>query len=497
MLSLRKLLALVVVTLSLPSAALAQCGESRELIPVPDPGGDRYGTAVAATDTRLIVGGYSQLYVFSSATGIQLASYVPFVDGGVMQLAASHQFLVVGLPDYYDPATSFNNTGKALVYDLSTFALLGELPPHDPAQNFDALGRAVAVFGSMAVVSQQQSGGVLDIYSLTPTIQRLTTLQGSSSFGSEIALNASYLAVGESGQVRIYSVPAFSSIGSITETSDAFAILDDLLFVGRGALNEVRVYDLSTLQLVHTITPSFLPNQSVYFGQSLSIHGPDIASGSLAVGSRSAAFLFDTATFTETARYVAGSAQGPSSPTDHGRWVALNSNWLLAGASGEAVLFDLNAPCELTTFCYGDGSSGSPCLCGNTSAAGAREGCRNSTGVGARLRAVGSTAIVDDDMQFVVDQGPAGQPGVFVQGETTQALPFFDGILCMGNPTRRMSFAFFDGQGQLVSQGSIPSQGGGLLPGSTRHYQLWYRDPGGSPCGTSANLTNGVRVDWR
>jgi hypothetical protein len=122
--------------------------------------------------------------------------------------------------------------------------------------------------------------------------------------------------------------------------------------------------------------------------------------------------------------------------------------------------------------------------------------CRNSTGVGATLRAVGSTTISDDDLTLVADQGPVGTPGVFVQGQTTQAFPFFDGILCMGNPTRRLQFAFFDGQGHLESTGSIAAQGV-VSPGSIRHYQLWYRDPGGvSPCGTNANLTNGVRIDW-
>jgi hypothetical protein len=35
---------------------------------------------------------------------------------------------------------------------------------------------------------------------------------------------------------------------------------------------------------------------------------------------------------------------------------------------------------------------------------------------------------------------------------------------------------------------------GGVSSGDIKNYQLWYRDPASSLCGTTFNLTNGVQV---
>ena len=37
---------------------------------------------------------------------------------------------------------------------------------------------------------------------------------------------------------------------------------------------------------------------------------------------------------------------------------------------------------------------------------------------------------------------------------------------------------------------------GSVTAGAARRYQLWYRDPQSSMCGTTFNLTNGMEIFW-
>ena len=182
--------------------------------------------------------------------------------------------------------------------------------------------------------------------------------------------------------------------------------------------------------------------------------------------------------------------------SDNGRWVIFEAA-LTGGVQG---VFLMEIPPEAEVLCVGDGTydAGSGpvgCPCVNESAVGAGEGCMNSQGHGAILTVTGSFQVANADAVFSASQARPSQPGMLVQGATLTALPFKDGILCMGNPTERVEVAFTNASGEAQTVGDIAALGN-CAPGDTRYYQYWYRDPQLSPCGFGSNFTQGLGVLW-
>jgi iduronate 2-sulfatase len=160
----------------------------------------------------------------------------------------------------------------------------------------------------------------------------------------------------------------------------------------------------------------------------------------------------------------------------------------------DAKLFEAAAE-PAQPFCFGDGNP-YVCPCGNESVIGDREGCLNSTGVGAVLSATGSTSVTSDNLVLHMTQGPPNQFSLLIQGNEPKSLFLGDGIQCVGSPIVRLEVILLDATGSGSSTDSMVTKGG-VSPGDTRYYQQWFRDPGpGSACGNESNLTNGLIVRW-
>ncbi len=149
-----------------------------------------------------------------------------------------------------------------------------------------------------------------------------------------------------------------------------------------------------------------------------------------------------------------------------------------------------------TGYCFGDGS-GTACPCANPGAS--DEGCANGSGVGARLTGFGSTVASVDDLTFTGTQLIPGQPGLLFSGMNAigggTGLTFGDGLRCAGGGITRLGVRSANAAGEATwgpNLGSI----GGWQTGETRRFQVWYRDPAGTPCGSSFNLSHGVELTF-
>ena len=158
------------------------------------------------------------------------------------------------------------------------------------------------------------------------------------------------------------------------------------------------------------------------------------------------------------------------------------------------------------SFCFGDGSA-APCPCGNTGLAG--RGCQNSASTGgALLVATGMPSLGADTLQFTTSNELSTALSVVLQGSLSIApLHYGDGLRCVGGTLKRLrsesavggAVVYPDGAETPVSVRSA-ALGDPLQPGSTRYYQVSYRDANASfcppPSGSTFDVSNGIAVTW-
>lgn len=151
---------------------------------------------------------------------------------------------------------------------------------------------------------------------------------------------------------------------------------------------------------------------------------------------------------------------------------------------------------------FGESScAGAGCPCGNDDAG---AGCVSSRGVGARLDlSAGNASLEDDGLAFSLTRLPLGELALVFMGTSRSALPFGDGLRCVGGPLFRFQMGGTGSTGTLdlgpgigglaQTRFALPGQ---LMPGSTWSFQGWYRDLAG-PCSGSFNFSNVVTVTFR
>jgi hypothetical protein len=157
-----------------------------------------------------------------------------------------------------------------------------------------------------------------------------------------------------------------------------------------------------------------------------------------------------------------------------------------------------------TPICFGDGTL-APCPCGNSGQPG--KGCDNSAATGgAVLTASGSTS---PDTVVLSSSGELPTvSSVFLQGDQQIAPAVFgDGLRCAGGNLKRLYVKSAVGGVATAPQSGDPSitaqsaaLGDPIAPGTSRFYQVYYRDPDlnfcPAPPGNSWNASSGLQITW-
>lgn len=186
-------------------------------------------------------------------------------------------------------------------------------------------------------------------------------------------------------------------------------------------------------------------------------------------------------------------------------WLGLNTFRVTAGiVSDELDALDIEVPMAPPglAFCSGDGSLPTACPCGNVGNPGA--GCNNSAATGgATLTATGST---NPDTVVLTSSGElATSTSIFIQatGVIPAGAVFGDGVRCINGGLRRLYVKNAVAGVVSAPVGLEPSittrsaaLGDVLLPGSTRYYQVQYRDPAAFCTAAVFNASSGYVITW-
>ena len=161
--------------------------------------------------------------------------------------------------------------------------------------------------------------------------------------------------------------------------------------------------------------------------------------------------------------------------------------------------------CSIVSFCFGDGSAGT-CPCANNGLA--THGCNNSAATGGALLSASGTESPDTLVLTQSSELPSSL-SIFLQGDAQLASPAFfgDGLRCIGGVLERLyvknagsGTASAPGAGDPSITARSAALGDPIALGTSRYYQVYYRDPSLAFCprpqGDTFNVGNALRVLW-
>jgi hypothetical protein len=202
---------------------------------------------------------------------------------------------------------------------------------------------------------------------------------------------------------------------------------------------------------------------------------------------------------------------GPPTISADGRYVAFDSlaTTLAAGdmnGVSDVFLRDRANEAIFAPFCFGDGTTFA-CPCGNSGLPG--RGCQNSAGTGgAVLSGSGVPSLAADTVHLISSFELPSVTSILMQG-TAIATPtiFGDGRRCAGGTIKRLfsvsavgGVATAPSGTQLSISARSAALGAPISAGSTRIYQMYYRDPSATFCpnppGNLYNISSAVAVTW-
>lgn len=227
--------------------------------------------------------------------------------------------------------------------------------------------------------------------------------------------------------------------------------------------------------------------------------------------------------------WVSAEVVGPTGPGTHGTWIYHEfrvadfvpptstvrvrfiaedfgtGSVIEAGIDDFSTLVSVCGPPLGTNFCAGDGGSGA-CPCGNSGVSG--NGCNNSVGTGGSR--LGASGTVTPDTVVLSATGELSTAlSIFLQGNLPLGSPatFGDGLRCAGGTLKRLytknavgGLVSAPGSGDPSVSAQSAALGDTIAPGTSRHYQTYYRDASGTFCpdppGNTYNVSNGVTIVW-